>query len=275
MCPESGGDTIGAPSLSIGYRPSSNWLNIVLDLNGVLYQCVERSSANRHKQTFFEDQHVYSLQIPTLVGPKGMYCRPCVCEFLHFISGFVAWVVVWSFMERSIVELIARFLFHDLPSPYTILGQNECTNIEIGDGQFVFSFNENKLIFLKIMPQQLFKGSATFSPFTNDNTILIDDSLEKNVCNESGNAIFLELWSWNETKSNYLLDTLAPWLTRLNMQCMLGFLRKYVDQNRVRCPPLAADDPLLLRMMREMALSTKNVGVHYNVVGVPDFNCQK
>ena len=56
-------------------------------------------------------------------------------------------------MKRSTVELIASFLFHDLPFPYAILGQNECTNIEIGDCQFVFNFNENKLIFLKIMLQ--------------------------------------------------------------------------------------------------------------------------
>ena len=175
-------------------------------------------------------------------------------------------------MKRSTVELIARFLFHDLPSAYAILGQNECTNIEIGDGQFVFNFNENKLIFLKIMLQQLLRGSATFSPFTNDNTILIDDSPKKSVYNESGNAIFLELWSRNEPESNYLLDTLVPWLSCLNTQCMLGFLQEYVDQNRIGCPPLTADDPLLLHMMRGMVLSAKNVGVHYNVVGVLDFN---
>ena len=70
------------------------------------------------------------------------------------------------------------------------------------------------------------------------------------------------------------MDTLAPWLTRLNMQCMPGFLREYVNQNRIGCPPLVADDPLLLHMMRGMALSAKNVGVHYNVVGVADFNCR-
>ena len=271
MFAKSGGDAIGAPSLSIGCRPSSKWLNIVLNLNGVLCQRVERSSTRRHRRTLRDDQHVYSSQIPTLIGPKGMYCRPRVREFLHFISGFAARVVVWSSMKRSTVELIACFLFHDLPSPYAILGQNECTNIDIGDGQFVFSFNE-KLIFLKIMPQQLFRGSAAFSPFTNDNTILIDDSPEKSVYNESRNAIFLESWSRNELESNYLLDTLAPWLTRLNTQCMPGFLRKYVDQNRVGCPLLAVDDALLLHMMRGMALSAKNAGVHYNVVGVPDFN---
>ena len=79
------------------------------------------------------------------------------------------------------------------------------------------------------MLQQLFRGSATFLPFTNDNTILIDDSSEKSVCYESGNAIFLELRSRNESESNYCLDTLAPWLSRLNMHCMPGLLRKYVD----------------------------------------------
>ena len=229
MCLKSGGDTIGAPSLSIGSRPSSKWLNIVLDLNGVLYQCVEKFGASRHGQTFCEDQHVYSLWIPTLVGPKGMYCRPRVREFLCFISGFAAWVVVWGSMKRTTIELIARFLFHDLPSLYAILGQNECTNIEIGNGQLVFNVNENKLIFLKIILQQLFRGSATFLPFTNDNTILIDDSPNKSVYNERGNVTFLELWSRNEPESNYLLDTLAPWLSLLNMHCMSGLLQKYIN----------------------------------------------
>ena len=114
---------------------------------------MERSLARRHGRSLCEDQHVYSSWIPTLVGPKDVYYRPRVREFLRFISGFAARVVVWSSMERSTVELIARFFFHDLPSPFAILGENKCTNIEIGDSQFVFSFNENKLIFLKIMLQ--------------------------------------------------------------------------------------------------------------------------
>ena len=73
MCAKSGGDAIGAPLLSIGCRPPSKWLNIVLDLNGVLCQCVERSLARQHGRTLREDQHVYSSRIPTLVGPKGVY----------------------------------------------------------------------------------------------------------------------------------------------------------------------------------------------------------
>ena len=86
MCPKSGGDAIGAPWLSIGCRASSKWLNIVLDLNGVLCQCVERSSASRHGRTFREDQHVYSSHIPTLVGPKGVYV---VFMFVSFYVSLV------------------------------------------------------------------------------------------------------------------------------------------------------------------------------------------
>ena len=232
---------------------------------------MERSAAVQHGRMFREDQHSYSSHIPTLVGPKGVYCRPRVRDFLCLIGMFAARILIWSSMKTSTVELIVRDLFHRLPPPFGILGQSHCTNIEIGDGQFVLSFNENKLIFLKILPQHLF-GTAASSPFNNKNTILIDDSPEKSVCNESGNAIFLESWSRHHVENDFLLGTLAPRLSRLNSYGLPGELRKYVDQNRIGSSPLAANDPLLLHMMRGMALSAKNVGVHYNVLGVPDLN---
>ena len=141
-----------------------------------------------------EDQHLCSLEIPTLVGPKGVYCWPRVCEFLHFISNFAVHIVIWSSMKRATVEQVACYLFHGLSPSFAILGQNQCTNIEIGDGQFVLNLNENKFIFLKIMLQQLISVVVVSWPFSNNNTILIDDSLEKSVCNKSGNAIFLSLW---------------------------------------------------------------------------------
>ena len=150
-----------------------------------------------------------------------------------------------------------RYLFHGLPPPFGILGQSHCTNIKIGDGQFVLSFNENKLIFFKTLLQQLFGTPVASSPFSNENTILINDSPQKSVCNESGNAIFLESWSCHHVENDFLLGTLALWLSRLNNYCMSGELRKYVDQNRIGSSPLAADDPLLLHMMRGMALSLR------------------
>ena len=148
-----------------------------------------------------------------------------------------------------------------------------CTNIKIGDGQFVFSFNENKLIFLKILLHQLFSTATASSPFSNENTILIDESPEKSVYNETRNAIFIESWSRHHMENDFLLDTLALWLSRLNIYYMLGELREYVNQNQIGSFPLAADDPLLLHMMRGMALSAKNVGVHYNVLEVTNLKC--
>ena len=125
---------------------------------------------------------------------------------------------------------------------------------------------------MKILQQQLFGTTAASSPFNNENTILINDSPEKSVCNESRNATFLESWSRHHVENDFLLGTLALWLSRLNNYCLLGELRKYVDQNRIGSSPLAPDDLLLLHMMRGMALSAKSVGVHYNVLGVPDLN---
>ena len=234
---------------------------------------MERSAAARHGRSFYEDQHLYSSRVSTLVGSKGVYCRPRVREFLHLLSNFAAHIVIWSSMKRTTVERVARYLFLNLPPPFAVLGQNHCSSIEIGDGQFVLSFNENKLIFLKIMPEQLFDCAAASWPFNNDNTVLVNDSPEKSVCNESGNAIFLESWSRHEPDNNFLVDTLASWLNPMSLSCMPGQLRKYVNKNWIGSPPLAVDDPLLLHMMRGMALSIKNVGVHYNVIGVPDLNC--
>ena len=265
-------DVVPPASLAIHSRRSPKWLNIVLDLNGVFCQCMERSAAVRYGHTFCEDEHLYSSHIPTLVGPKGVYSHPRVRDFLRLIGTFAARILIWSSMKTSTVEHIVRYLFHDIPPPFGILGQNQCTNIKIKDGQFVFSFNKNKLIFLKILPHQLFSTAAASSPFSNENTILIDDSPDKSVCNKTGNAIFLESWSRHHIENDFLLGTLTLWLSRLNMYCMPGELRKYVDQNQIGSSSLAADDPLLLHMMRGMVLSAKNVGVHYFVLGVPDLN---
>ena len=132
---------------------------------------MERSAAARHGRSFFEDQHLYSSRVPTLVGPKNVYCCQRVREFLRVLSNFVAHIVIWSSMKRTTIKRVARYLFHDLPPPFTILGQNHCSNIEIGDSQFVLSFNENKLIFLKVMPEQLFNCASASWPFNNDNTV--------------------------------------------------------------------------------------------------------
>ena len=83
--------------------------------------------------------------------------------------------------------------------------------------------------------------------------------------------IFLESWSLHQPDNNYLLNNLTLRLNCMNLYCMQGQFKKYVNPTRIDCPLLVTNDPLLLHMMHGM-LFAKNVSVHYNVIGVFDLN---
>ena len=87
-------DAIPLSLLAIQSRPSPKSLNIVFDLNNVLCKYVDRLVAVQHRRTFCKDQLLYSLQILTLVALKGINCHPPMLEFLHFISNFVACIII-------------------------------------------------------------------------------------------------------------------------------------------------------------------------------------
>jgi hypothetical protein len=52
------------------------WLNIVLDINGILCHCMEKAATRR--MLFVNDvkQGIYSPTVPTIVGPKAVFTRP-------------------------------------------------------------------------------------------------------------------------------------------------------------------------------------------------------
>ena len=103
-------------------------------------------------------------------------------------------------------------------------------------------------IFMKVLSQQLFHES---SPFTKENSLLIDDSRKKSVCNESGNAIFLKPWTHEDQNDNVLLGRLLPWLESLHNGCPTGQLREYVNANRIGLGPPTRDDDLVQKMMAD------------------------
>ena len=97
-------------------------------------------------------------------------------------------------------------------------------------------------IFMKVLSEQLFHES---SPFTKENTLLIDDSWEKSVCNERGNAIFLKPWTHEDENDNVLLGRLLPWLESVHNGCPAGQLRQYVNANRIGLGLPTRDDDLV------------------------------
>jgi hypothetical protein len=118
----------------------------------------------------------------------------------------------------------------------------------------------------------LFIGSTQLDE---GNTILIDDSPEKFVCNDRGNCLFLETWNPLGVADDFVLRTLGPWLLRLHTDCTRGQLRDFVNINRIGVLPLVANSQVLLHIANGMALSSRNVYEKYKILGVPGFEIPK
>jgi hypothetical protein len=114
--------------------------------------------------------------------------------------------------------------------------------------------------------QTLFIGSTFLD---RENIILIDDNLEKCVCNDSGNCLFLETWTPLAVSDDFLLCILTPWLLRLYTNYSRRQLKDFVNRNWIGVPPLAADSKVFLHIANRMALSSKNVHAKYEILGVP------
>jgi hypothetical protein len=135
-------------------------------------------------------------------------------------------------------------------------------------GKYLTVIGGSKEIFLKVLSEKLFIGSTRMD---SQNTILIDDSPEKCVCNNSGNCLFLETWNPLDASNDFLLCSLAPWLLNVHKNYGRGQLKDFVNKERRGVRPLAKDCEMVLYRRKEMTLSSKNVRAKYEVLGVPGF----
>ena len=186
-------------------------------MNGVLSQCIPKFELGRVRRVHEMRDNIFSHETPTIVGGKAVYARQNLREFLRQLSNIAVRIVVWTSMVRSNADLVASYLFTGNPKPYRILAQDQCKMILFPPRRL--SRPGQTGIFMKVLSEQLFHES---SPFTKENTLLIDDSQEKSVCNESGNAIFLKPWTHKDQNDNVLLGRLLPWLESLHNGCPAG-----------------------------------------------------
>jgi hypothetical protein len=104
--------------------------------------------------------------------------------------------------------------------------------------------NSEKSIFLKTLNTRLFLDNGC--KYTNENTILIDDSPEKSILNDTWNAIFLKSWKHilrNASADDYLTWELGPWLEKLHRGGN-GQVLEYVNENQLGVQPLVKGDRL-------------------------------
>ena len=229
-------------------------------MNGVLGQCIPKIELGRVRRVHEMRDNIFSHETPTIVGGKAVYARQNLRKFLRQLSNIAVRIVVWTSMVRSNADLVASYLFTGNPKSYRIFAQDQCKMILFPPGRL--SRPGQPSIFMKVLSEQLFHGS---SPFTKENTLLIDDSWEKSVCNESGNAIFLKPWTHKDQNDNVLLGRLLPWLESLHNGCPAGQLREYVNANRIGLGPPTRDDDLVQQMMAVMRECAREKGARYEI----------
>jgi hypothetical protein len=136
------------------------------------------------------------------------------------------------------------YLFYGNVKPVAVYGQESCDTIQVNNGEELKYPKSDKSIFLKTMSSHLFVGDA--SRYKENNTVLIDDSPEKSILNNTGNAIFLKSWKHtvrNCLSDSYLCTELAPWLERLHKERQ-GEVAQFVNNNRLGVNLLVPSDIL-------------------------------
>ena len=238
-------------------------MNIVFDLNGILCHTSFKSNASTSRPFSLED-NVLCHKTPTVIGPKLVFARKNVGEFLRQVSAIADRVLVWTSMMKQNAEPIAGHLFRGCKEPYDILSQHQCTMIELSPRKF-FQLGQ-KVLYMKVLSETLFTNPSGNTSFSPGNTLLIDDSPHKSICNENGNAVFLRTWSPQDKEDDFLMEELLPWLRRLESQA--GHLQRYVEDNRIGLDPLRPGDGNANKLIDAMLESSQIMGSRFTLPGM-------
>ena len=166
------------------------------------------------------DERNYDGELDTLINRKVIRARLDLRDFLHEVLDF-AHILVWSSMVMKNTEPIIDFLFHDLPSPCLILGQETYDELLDEKGLPVPKFGSRGggQQFLKVLKSRLWRGVPPLEEVphkwwpTPENTLLINDNPIKSVLNPPGNVIFPNPWT-DDRNDLFLVHRLAPYLRR-------------------------------------------------------------
>nr|PNR26859.1 hypothetical protein PHYPA_030340 [Physcomitrium patens] len=213
-------EDLGRPLRS---RAVDKWLNIVLDLNGILCVCEDWKS-NRSTKQYSNSSALHSATIGAIMGMKAVYVRPNCLNFLAEL-GKIARISVWSSMKSSNIQGVVNYLFPKEMLPGLVLGQDLCTIIRFRDSSRRLTtfmvLGTHKELFLKNL-DTLFSGYKGI--FNSENTIIVDDSPLKHIMNDSKNVLLPNSWSndGNGNRDTFLFRTLLPWFQRLHLACDQG-----------------------------------------------------
>ena len=119
------------PASSMRSRAVDKWLNVVLDLNGILCVCEDWKS-NRNSEHYNDVSAPHSATVVAIVRMKAVYVRPNCLTFLEEL-GKIATISVWSSMKSSNIDGVMDYLSPKGKLPSFVLGQESCTTIRCRD----------------------------------------------------------------------------------------------------------------------------------------------
>ena len=109
-------------SAVVSTDPKPKWLNIVLDINGILCHYMDKKVTNRMPFMNSVHQGIHSSMALTIIGPKAIFMQLGLLDFFITINKFAARIIIWSSMKRSTVEEIVHYFFCGLLQPFEVLG---------------------------------------------------------------------------------------------------------------------------------------------------------
>ena len=122
---------------------AEKWINVILDLNGILCVAEEWESKGSIKK-FNHQSEPHSATMPTIVGPKAVYVWLGCLAFLVELQK-IAFFSVWSSMKKTTVEKISKYLFRGGQMPVSVLRQDSCKTMKCRDiSRQLVSFKESE-----------------------------------------------------------------------------------------------------------------------------------
>ena len=214
------------------------WLNVILDLNGVLCVSEDLRFVTREGRTFEVPLEI----VVENVGLKKVALCPQCLTFLRELSS-ISYLSIWSSKKRSNVLPIAEHLFQGIEPSFLVLVQEQCAIMKCKN-------NRGKLVTYKVNGTEkdlLLKPIERLynledSIFTLENTIVVDDSPAKHFLNFSRNVVLLDSWSYNGDgiTDDTLMGDLLPWIRRLH-SARPKSLHTWRRDNKFGCRTLAQD----------------------------------
>lgn len=200
---------------------------MIFDLNGILCSCDHWENGPEGRRFHTPESRILSNIVPTLINKKAVFVRPGFQEFWTRINE-VAYGAVWSSMAYGNVHEIVKFMFSDLPKPVSILTGKDCHQFLSADkNPFNHNTGRRSPLSLKIISKHLWGPAYRGEGFRNteegylvlpENTLLIDDSPEKSICNPDNNAIFPLTWHGGfdrHDEHSDLVQSLLPYLVQV------------------------------------------------------------